>query len=143
MNAGSNFTLSVAINQTDKAAAADGGRPVTAPSYEYVTDVSTPACRSGYVPKHVLDTDGSFFPDLGRVYRIAWATDLETVPLDIFTERFSEIVELGEGLGCEYRTWENEGGGLARQVKSKYGELLSEDFGYWARGLKRESEGKV
>ena len=113
---------------------------MTAPSYEYVTDVSTPACPSGYVPKNTLESSGSFYPNLSKVYRIAWATNLEPVKLDIFTERFSEIIELGEGRGCEYGTWENQGGTLAREVKSVYGGLLEEDFGLWAGGLRGESE---
>ena len=114
----------------------------TAPSYEYVTDVSTPGCVSGYVPKSILDESGSFFPNLSRVWRISWATNLEPVKLDIFTERFSEIIEVGDGAGCEYRTWENQGGPLAVQVKSVYQDLLNEDFELWAEGLKRESEAK-
>ncbi|MDI1492326.1 MAG: hypothetical protein OHK93_003539 [Ramalina farinacea] len=140
LSEGSSFTLTVAINQTAKDPAT--GKAVTAPSYEYVTDVSTPACPSGYVPKSILEGGGGFYPDLSKVYRIAWATNLEPVPLDIFTERFSEIVELGEGQGCEYRTWENQGGPLAEQVKSTYEDLLNEDFGLWAEGLKRESEAR-
>ena len=55
------------------------------------------------------------------------------------TERFSEIIELEPGKGCEYRTWESQGGPLARQVKSLYG-VLQARFGDWSTDLKNRSE---
>ena len=55
------------------------------------------------------------------------------------TERVSEIVELEEGR-CEYRTWECQGGVLARVVKWKFEGVLGERFGGWCEGLRGECE---
>ena len=62
------------------------------------------------------------------------------------TERFSEVIALddvgGQVEGCEYRTWECQGGMLARTVKWMYERTLSERFGDWCRNLKAECERK-
>ena len=107
---------------------------------ENVTDFSTPGNPSTYVPRDVLVDDGSFYPDLEMLYRIAWITDGEIVGQGLYSERFNEIIELGEGCGVQYRTWELQCGPLAEFVRDAYGALLQERFEDWARDLKGESE---
>ena len=119
------------------------------PAFEQVSDFSTPQNKSTYVPTNILKNDGSFYPDLNRVYRIAWITDPDSdiVKAGLFSERFNEIIPLddcgGKEKGCEYRTWESEGGAPAQTVKALYQNLLQEDFEIWARDLKKESEKKA
>ena len=112
------------------------------PTQLRVTDISTPAQPSTYVSEEVLKTDGSFEPDLGRVWRISWTTEGTFVARGLRQERFSEIIELSDG-ECEYRTWECQGGILARTVKWLYEKTLQEKFGEWCIDLKRESERRV
>ena len=56
------------------------------------------------------------------------------------TERFSEIIDLGDGKGCEYRTWECQGGVLAKTVKWLFQDTLRQKFREWCEDLKREAE---
>lgn len=58
------------------------------------------------------------------------------------SERFHEVVSLAEG-GCEVRTWECQGGVLARAVKWKYGGVLGGKFEGWCADLKGEAERRV
>ncbi len=106
-----------------------------------VTDLSTPEKQSDYVLDALLE-DPSFTSDLDRVYRIAWTTEGGFVARGLRSERFHEIIVLGEE-ECEVRTWECLGGVLARTVKWFYGELLMEKFGVWVGDLKGECERKV
>ena len=105
-----------------------------------VTDVSTPKELSGYVPEDVLRGDGTFEGERGRVWRMAWTTEGGFVARGLRTERFHEIIVLGEGEECEVRTWECQGGILARAVKFYYKDVLMGKFGEWLGDLKREAE---
>ena len=105
-----------------------------------VTDISTPEKQSGYVPTSLLE-DPTFTEDLSRVYRISWTTEGGFVMRGLRSERFHEVVMLGEG-ECEVRTWECLGGVLARTVKWFYGQTLMEKFALWVRDLKAECERK-
>ena len=107
-----------------------------------VTDISTPAQQSSYVSEEVLKGDGSHEPDLGRVWRISWTTVGYYVSRGLKTERFSEIIDLGNG-ECEYRTWECQGGILATTVKWMYEKTLQEKFAEWCADLKGECERRV
>ena len=107
-----------------------------------VTDVSTPREQSGYIPKEILDNDGTFEKDQGKVYRVAWTGEGKFVAMGLKSERWHEIVELGEN-ECEVRTWECQGGFLARAVKFQYKDVLQRKFGEWCQELKREAEQRV
>ena len=102
-NLGTKFTDSVVL---DPSAPAN-----RTPSYEQVSDVSTPYHISSYVPQNILKNDGSFYPDLNRLHRIAWITDPDSDEVKnggMFTERFNEIIPLdghgGRDKGCEVST---------------------------------------
>ena len=105
-----------------------------------VTDISTPATPSSYLSEDNLEQDGSFEPDLSKVWRIAWTTCGSFVARGLRTERFSEVIELEGGERCLYRTWECQGGVLARTVKWLYEKKLGERFDDWCRDLKKECE---
>lgn len=107
-----------------------------------VTDISTPEEPSTYVGKEVLESDGSFERDLGKVYRVSWTTEGGFVARGLRSERFHEVLDLGEE-GCEVRTWECQGGMLARVVKSLYKNTLQAKFGEWCQELKTEAERRV
>ena len=68
------------------------------------------------MPEEILETDGSYEPDLGRVWRISRTIEGTFATMGLRQERFSEIIGLSDG-ECEYRTWECQGGILARTVK--------------------------
>ncbi|KAL2050269.1 hypothetical protein ABVK25_009496 [Lepraria finkii] len=104
-----------------------------------VTDFSTPEAQSGYIPVDILKEDGTYEADLGKVYRIAWTTEGGFVARGLRSERFHEIIILGEGQ-CEVRTWECQGGVLARAVKYYYKDILKKKFAKWCEDLKREAE---
>ena len=108
-----------------------------------VTDVSTPEHPSAYIPQDVLDKDEAYSSDLGKVYRIAWTTEGNFVSRGLRTERFHEIIPLGDGSQCEVRTWECQGGILARAVKFYYKDVLKKKFAEWCEDLKNEAEKKV
>ena len=105
-----------------------------------VTDVSTPENHSPYISNTVLQDDGSFQSHLDKVWRICWALEGSFLTRGLCAERCNEIIDLGEGKGCEYRTWECQGGVLAKMVKWLYQETLKERFGDWCEDLKREAE---
>ncbi|KAL2042187.1 hypothetical protein N7G274_005375 [Stereocaulon virgatum] len=109
------------------------------PTQLRVTDFSTPDAQSGYIPADVLKVDGTYEADLGKVYRIAWSTEGGFVARGLRSERFHEIIVLGENQ-CEVRTWECQGGVLARAVKYYYKDTLMKKFAEWCEDLKRESE---
>lgn len=102
-----------------------------------VTDMSTPSSPSDYIPQETLSSDASYHSDLTKLYRICWATNAGWPGLH--TERFHEIIDLGEGR-CEVRTWENQGGLLARSVKWMYGKFLGKKFEGWVEDLKKYAE---
>lgn len=103
-----------------------------------VTDLSTPEKRSDYVSASLLQ-DPTFTKDLARIYRVAWSAEGGLMERGLRSERFHEVIVLGER-ECEVRTWECLGGLLARTVKWFYGETLMQKFGLWLADLKRESE---
>ena len=109
---------------------------------EEVSEFSIPKHPTKYVTREILKKDGSFLPNLHRVYRIAWIAAGPIVEQGLFTERFSEIIELGHKKGCEFRTWESQGGAIASVVKDRYQDLLQKDYEIWCQDLKRESENK-
>ena len=128
------FTLNVVMN------AAKAHKRT--PTLLRITDVSTPSQHSSYISQETLREDGSYEPDLGRVWRISWTTEGGFVARGLRTERFSEIIDLGSG-ECEYRTWECQGGVLATTVKWLYEKTLQEKFAEWCADLKRECERRM
>jgi hypothetical protein len=129
---GTRFTLHVVMDASKPSKITD--------TPQRLTDVSTPEKQSDYVPAALLQ-DPTFTSDLSKVYRIAWATEGGFVARGLKTERFHEIIVLGEE-ECEVRTWECLGGLLARTVKWFYGETLMDKFGVWVKDLKNECEKK-
>lgn len=107
-----------------------------------VTDYSTPDEQSDYVSKDLLEDDGSFERDQGRVYRVAWTLEGDYVTKGLRSERFHEIIDLGDH-ECEVRTWECQGGLLAKVVKSMYKDVLEAKFQQWCQELKTEAERRV
>lgn len=128
------FTFRVVMNSAKPNSKVD--------SSQRVTDISTPEQQSSYVPDDILKEDGSFEPDLGRVWRIAWTTEGGFAARGLKAERFNEIIDLGDGR-CEYRSWECQGGLLARTVKWFYEKTLQEKFETWCEDLKRECERRL
>jgi hypothetical protein len=112
------------------------------PTQLRVTDMSTPSKQTDYVPRDILDKDSTFTSDLGSVYRISWGVEGGFVARGLKTERFHEVIVLGEN-ECEVRTWECQGGILARTVKWFFDKTLDEKFKDWCDGLKKFSEEKV
>ena len=56
-------------------------------------------------------------------------------------ERVCEVIGWdGNGEGCEFKTWECQGGVMARIVKWMYGERLRVAFADWGRELKEYVE---
>jgi len=111
-----------------------------------VTDFSTPQNPSDYIPMAVLKSEPSFSSDLGHVYRIAWTTEGGFVARGLKTERFHEIIPILDGQGgveCEVRTWECQGGPLARAVKYMFKETLQKKFMEWCEDLKKEAEKRL
>ncbi len=107
-----------------------------------VTDMSTPPEQSTYVPKEILENDGSFERHQGRVYRVAWTGEGKFMTRGLKSERWHEIVELGEN-ECRVKTWECQGGMLARAVKYYYKDVLQRKFEEWCQELKTEAERRV
>ena len=106
-----------------------------------ITDISTPDEQSDYVPRDVLeDPQSGYESNLGKVYRVAWKGEGGYQARGLRTERFHEVIVLGEN-ECEVRTWELMGGLIARTVKWMYGKTLQERFGDWCRELKWFCEG--
>lgn len=104
-----------------------------------VTDISTPANHSNYISRAELDQGSTFTSNLDKVYRIAWTTEGGFVARGLRSERFSEII-IRSDTECEYRTWECQGGSLARVVKWMYKDVLMQKFQDWCHDLKRQSE---
>ena len=73
------------------------------------------------------------------MYRAVWGDVNPATRGQLFTERFSEVVDFGNSTSG-YRTWENQGGPYASVVKEMYGAVLQQRFEDTARDLKRESE---
>ncbi|KAL8876357.1 MAG: hypothetical protein Q9192_008878, partial [Flavoplaca navasiana] len=111
LNADAKFTYAVVLDPSN---VGEDGQPVRTPALEQVSDLSTPDHPSDYVPRDILENDGSFYPELSMVYRIAWITDGDIVAQGLYTERFNEIVDVGEGRGVLYRTWELQCGPLTQ-----------------------------
>lgn len=99
-----------------------------------VTDISIPTKQSDYVPVSLLQSP-SFTQNLAQVYRVAWTVEGGFVARGLRSERFQEVIVLGQE-ECEVRTWECLGGILARTVKWSYGGTLMEKFGLWVKDLK-------
>jgi hypothetical protein len=106
-----------------------------------VIDISTPDSPSSYVPKHDLENDGSYYPDLSKLYRIVWVMEGFMTNL-VQAERFHEVISLGEN-ECEVRTWDSQGGAMAFGVKWMYEKALREAFARYAVELKKFAEGKA
>jgi Polyketide cyclase / dehydrase and lipid transport len=109
------------------------------PTQLRITDVSTPEKPSSYIPQEMLESDATFVKDLNTVYRIAWKTEGGFVARGLKSERFHEIVVLGDN-ECEVRTWENQGNFLAKTVKWLYQKTLREKFQLWCDDLKKYCE---
>ena len=109
-----------------------------------VTDISNPTEPSNYIDRgNISDEEKTYTLDLTKVYRISWTTEGGFVARGLKSERFNEIIDLGEGNGCEVRTWENQGGVLARAVKYYYKDVLMGKFQGWCTELKAEAEKRV
>lgn len=70
-----------------------------------ISDLSTPQHPSEYIDAKTREEDPSYTADLTKVYRIAWKSQGGFVARGLRTERFHEIIVLGEN-ECEVRTWE-------------------------------------
>ncbi|EME38057.1 hypothetical protein DOTSEDRAFT_57656 [Dothistroma septosporum NZE10] len=103
-----------------------------------VTDISTPDKPSDYLDAEALK-DPAYTSDLSKVYRISWKSHGGFVSRGLKTERFHEIIVLGEN-ECELRTWEVYGGVLAHTVKWMYQKTLNAKFQLWADDLRKYSE---
>lgn len=104
-----------------------------------MTDTSEPSNQSPYVPRELLDNDGTWFKDRGKVFSFAWTTEGTFVSMGLKSERWHEIIELSK-TECEVRAWECQGGPLARVVKFKFEKVLQRKFEQWCQDLKIESE---
>ncbi|KAK3711664.1 hypothetical protein LTR37_009440 [Vermiconidia calcicola] len=112
------------------------------PTQLMCTDISTPAAPSSYIPPDVLKNEDSYAEDLSKVYRVGWRCEGGFVSRGLKTERFHEIIVLGEN-ECEVRTWENQGGILAHTVKWLYRKTLDAKFKLWCADLKKYCEDKA
>ena len=104
-----------------------------------VTDISTPKSQSSYIPQTILDSEPTYSADLSTVYRVAWTVEGGFVARGLKSERFHEIILRGDDK-CEVRTWECQGGPLARAVKWMYKDVLLQKFQQWCEDLKKEAE---
>ena len=111
------------------------------PTQLRIKDISSPDAPSSYIPQDVLDAEPTYSADLSKVYRISWTTEGGFVARGLRTERFHEIIPTGEA-ECEVRTWECQGGVLARAVKFAYAKVLKEKFMEWCEDLKKASEAR-
>ena len=106
-----------------------------------VTDISTPNEPSDYIDQgNSKDEEVTYTRDITKVYRISWTTEGGFVARGLRSERFNEVIDFGPGKGCEVRTWENQGGVLARVVKFYYKDVLMKKFQQWCTELKAEAE---
>ncbi|KAK0279014.1 hypothetical protein LTR35_008749 [Friedmanniomyces endolithicus] len=128
---GTSFTFYVVMNAAKPASTTETGLRVS--------DFSTPDHPSAYIPQATLDSDGSYTADLRRVYRVAWKTEGGFVARGLRSERFHEVIAVGED-ECEVRTWEVMGGVLALTVKWMYKQTLMEKFRLWCSDLKKYCE---
>ena len=112
---------------------------VKTPSPEKVYDISIPSAPSDYVPRKLLKNDGSWYPNLRKVYRASWGDNNPATTGQLVTERFSEVIVLGKEKS-EYRTWENYGGPLAPVINEQLADTLQARFEDYARDLKGYSE---
>ena len=134
LNVGTIFTLHVIMNEK---------KPNSeTPTQLKVTDISTPEHPSAYVAADVLESEDTYTSDLSKVYRISWKCEGGFVSKGLKTERFHEIIVLGE-TECEVRTWENQGGVLAHSVKWLYKQTLMDKFKLWCDDLKKICEKKA
>ena len=105
-----------------------------------VTDVSTPQAQSEYLRSGNQSVEEkTYTADLKTVFRISWTTEGGFVARGLKSERFHEIIHLDDD-SCEVRTWENQGGILARAVKFYYKDVLMTKFQEWCVELKSEAE---
>ena len=74
----------------------DATPEVITPSFEKVFDISTPKEKSKYVPKELLKKDGSWYPNLEKVYRASWGDVNPATAGQLITERFTEVIEVGK-----------------------------------------------
>ena len=107
-----------------------------------VTDISTPSSPSAYIPQSTLDAEPAFSSDLSKIYRISWTTEGGFVARGLKSERYHEVIALSDK-ECEVRTWECQGGSLARAVKWMYKDTLQQKFRDWCEDLKRMAETKT
>jgi len=104
-----------------------------------VLDISTPEHASSYISQSTLDSEPTFASDLNKLYRITWTTEGGFVARGLKSERFHEII-VSDDSSCLVRTWECQGGSLARAVKWMYKDTLKQKFADWCDDLKKESE---
>lgn len=112
------------------------------PTQLRITDLSTPeAPDNSYVGDELL-SDPSFTSNTSKVYRIAWKGEGSFMNRGLQSERFHEIIVLGDN-ECEVRTWEVMGGTLAYAVKWTYKKNLESKFVLWCDDLKKVCEEKA
>ena len=110
----------------------------TTQSPEKVFDISTPKSPSSYVSPALLK-DGSFYPDLTKVYRASWGDNNPATQGGLLvTERFSEVIEVGKKKSV-YHTWENFGGPMSASLQQIQATLQAR-FEDYASDLKAYSE---
>lgn len=118
----------------------DAGKPnKTTPTELEVTDISTPEKPTEYIDAGTREKEPSYTADLSKVYRVSWKSHGGFVSRGLRTERFHEIIVLGEN-ECEMRTWEVMGGMLAYTVKWTFQKTLDEKFRLWGDDLKKYCE---
>ncbi|KAK4500941.1 hypothetical protein PRZ48_009133 [Zasmidium cellare] len=104
-----------------------------------VTDISTPDRPSEYIDAETREKEPSYTSDLNKVYRVSWKQHGGFASKGLKTERFHEIIVVGEN-ECELRTWEVYGGVLAYTVKWMFQKTLDAKFRLWSEDLKKYCE---
>ncbi|KAK5111928.1 hypothetical protein LTR62_004660 [Meristemomyces frigidus] len=133
LQVGTLFTLHVIMNQSKPGSRTDASLRCT--------DISTPEHPTNYVPNEIRESDAVYYPDLQKLYRVTWKSEGGFVSRGLRAERFHEIIVLSEN-ECEVRTWECQGGILARTVKWMYAKTLMDAFAMWVEDLKGYCEGR-
>lgn len=118
----------------------DAAKPQSTTATELmVSDISTPEQPTNYISGELLSEEHGFTSDPSKIYRVSWKSEGGFVSMGLRTERFHEVIPLGEN-ECEVRTWEVMGGPLAYTVKWLFSKTLSQKFLLWCNDLKKQSE---
>jgi hypothetical protein len=108
------------------------------PTQLRITDLSTPDAPHGDYLGDLIK-DPAFTEDLSKVYRIAWKGEGSFLARGLQTERFHEVIVLGDN-ECEVRTWEVMSGPVAYTVRWMFKSNLEGKFKLWVGDLKKRAE---